>query len=302
MPGVYTIIVTYNGNRWIERCLRQLIASEHSSHIIVVDNASTDDTVEIVQRYQDHLELIRSSANLGFGGGNNLGIRHALEKEAKFLFLLNQDAYVEPNCIGNLVSALEAVPGYGILSPLQLDASGKALDPAFKKYLTSSAGETTANELLQQRTQSIIPVRFVNAAAWMIPADAIRKTGMFHPAFIHYGEDNHLCSRMQFHGFKTGITGCAAVIHDRGNEVKDALKQFIRQLRTVPLYTLLDIRKPFAIAWLLGYKKLNSIRKKTGQPANALVTGVYEEQRQWFRKNLQLAKQIRKETKEDAKL
>lgn len=300
MPAIYTIIVTYNGAPWIEKCLQHLLDSSTLTHIIIVDNASTDNTPDLIKKYEGKFDLIRSEKNLGFGGGNNIGIQHALKAGADFLFLLNQDAYVEKDCIGQLVKTLEQHKEYGIISPLQLDSSGEQLDNAFKKYMLASLPDDEIKKIIKERTIRIVPARFINAAAWMIPAHALRKTGLFHPAFIHYGEDNHYCSRMQYHGFKTGIDCEAAVIHDRGNDPKDEKKNLLRQMRTVPLYTLLDIRKNFFLAWLLGYKKLKRIKKKLGSDISEEAKEIYRQQKKWFKENLDEAKQIREETKQDA--
>lgn len=300
--AVYTIIVTYNGARWIDRCMQQLLESNMPTGIVVVDNASTDNTLDLLKKYEGRFELIRSQKNLGFGGGNNIGIQHALAAGADYIFLLNQDAYAEKDCIAQLVKSLEENNSYGIISPLQLDSSGEYLDTAFKKYMPASLPEDAIRKIIKERNSDIVPIRFVNAAAWMIPASALRKVGLFHPAFAHYGEDNHYCSRMQYHGFKTGIDCAAAVIHDRGNDPKDEKKHLLRQLRTVPLYTLLDIRKHFLLAWLLGYKKLKRIKKKLGGSISEEAKHVYREQKKWFRENIDQAKQIREETKKDARI
>lgn len=302
MSTVYTIIVTYNGAQWIERCMQQLLESSYSSHIIVVDNASTDNTLSVLKKFEGRFELILSEKNSGFGTGNNIGILHALKAKPDFIFLLNQDAYVEKDCIGLLVKSLEHNKEYGILSPLQLNSSGHQLDSAFKKYMLPSLSAVEIEKIVTERKCNIVPARFINAAAWMIPAVALRRAGLFHPAFIHYGEDNHYCSRMQYHGFKTGIDCEAAVIHDRGNEVSDNKKKLIRQLRTVPLYTLLDLRKNFFLAWLLGYKKLKRIKKKLGTDISEEGKSIYKEQKKWFKENLDQAKHIREETKKDARI
>ncbi len=302
MAKVFTIIVTYNGSRWIQKCLEHLYRSSMPTHVVLVDNCSTDDTVKIIEENfgDKSYMLFKTAKNFGFGGGNNIGIEYALKAGADHIFLLNQDAYVEPGCIEKLVQALEQHKDYGILSPLQLDSSGQQLDHAFKKYMLASVAEAEIKKIIKDRNCDIIPARFVNAAAWLIPVPALRKTGLFHPAFAHYGEDNHYCSRMQYHGYKTGIDCEAAVIHDRGNETKDEKKNLLRQLRTVPLYTLLDIRKNFFLAWLLGYKKLKRIKKKLGADLSEEEKELYRKQKKWFRENLDMAKQIREETKKDA--
>ncbi|RYY65756.1 MAG: glycosyltransferase, partial [Chitinophagaceae bacterium] len=122
MKKVFTIIVTYNGSRWIDRCMQHLLQSTHPTNIIIADNASTGDTLELLKKYAEHFTLIPLSKNLGFGGGNNAGILSALPHQPDYIFLLNQDAYVEKECIGQLVESLEQKADYGIVSPLQLDS------------------------------------------------------------------------------------------------------------------------------------------------------------------------------------
>jgi len=90
MARVATIIVTYNGSQWIRRCLEHLLHSSVASHIIILDNKSTDDTIEILKSFLENIELIKLSSNLGFGGANNIGIQRALELGYSHIFLLNQ--------------------------------------------------------------------------------------------------------------------------------------------------------------------------------------------------------------------
>lgn len=286
MALVTTIIVTFNGSRWIRRCLDALLKSERPVSIVVVDNASTDDTVQILQSYGDALHLILSKTNLGFGGGNNLGIRYALEKGSDYFFLLNQDAYVTPDCIGKLVDCLQMHPAIGILSPLQLAPNGNAPDHAFEKYMRKA----------KPLYPKVLSVRFVNAAAWMIPAKALQKAGLFHPVFAHYGEDNHYASRMQYHGLKICIDTQASVIHDREQSFSNERAHLLRQLRTVPLYTLLDLRKPFWIAKLLAKRKLNRIEQKL-KPFSKEEQVLFHQQAAWLSTRLQEAQAIRKATK-----
>ena len=95
MTRIATIIVTYNGSRWIKKCLEHLFLSSVSSDIILLDNKSTDDTLEIIRPFLPKIEFIQLSSNLGFGGANNIGIQKALDLGYSHIFLLNQDTYVK---------------------------------------------------------------------------------------------------------------------------------------------------------------------------------------------------------------
>ena len=102
-PRVLTVIVSYNFEPWIERCLSSIRDSDYPSDLVVIDNASTDRTVSIIAERYRWIRLVRSRKNLGFGQANNIGMRMALEEDYDYVFLVNQDAWIEANTVGTLV-------------------------------------------------------------------------------------------------------------------------------------------------------------------------------------------------------
>jgi GT2 family glycosyltransferase len=87
----------------------------------VVDNNSADDTVNFIKANYPEVTLLEQNKNLGFGKANNIGISLAMKNEADYVFLLNQDAWVQPDTIEKLVSAHQREPQFGILSPMHLN-------------------------------------------------------------------------------------------------------------------------------------------------------------------------------------
>jgi len=250
-PLIYTIIVTYNGERYIRKCLEQLTESSFPTQIIAVDNASADNTVNIILNEFPHVELVKNAENKGFGMANNIGMQLALQRNADYVFLLNQDAFVKKNTLQKIVMLSRKNHEYGIISPVQLNGDGTDLDERFKKYLGRFLGRADLLKTGRQEYSSteIIPVRFVNAAAWLMPSEIIRKIGMFHPLFFHYGEDNNYSARVQYHGYKVGIALNAFVVHDRPFNVNKQ-KELLRKIKTVVRYIATDPRKSFGAAWL----------------------------------------------------
>lgn len=303
MAQIFTIVVTYNGEEWIERCLSQLVNSSTPTKVIVIDNASDDRTAEIVESFGERIHSFkRNKENLGFGQANNLGIEDALHQGAEFVFLLNQDAYIFPEAIGLLVQALKENHDFGILSPLQFETRGKEIEPIFKNFLKNNFSDDTIDNFMRSQNDfdlaNPLPMRFVNAAAWMMSRECINRTGLFHPVFFHYGEDNHYASRAQYHKMKIGVLPSARVIHDCKKETRDSHKLLQRQMKNVPIYTLLDLRKPFVIAFLLGLQKWNRIQNKLKKYNDIHDLKIISDQRRWFFKDLKHAKQIRKKTKQ----
>jgi GT2 family glycosyltransferase len=220
---IITIIVTYNGSRYIRECLQCLRDSVDSTlnHTLLIDNDSKDDTRAIVSREFPEVELIESGANLGFGKANNIGLREALKRGAEYVFLLNQDAYVEPETIRRLYERAQALPEYGILSPMQLNGDGSAVDYTFNPYCVAAASRLVSDLVVRPTELDVVyPVYFTNAAAWFIPLAFLKTVGGFAPIYPHYGEDNDLINRCHFHGFKVGILPEISIRHDRPQQEK----------------------------------------------------------------------------------
>lgn len=264
MQKIITIIVTYNGEKWIRACIDCLEKSTLKTEILVIDNASSDNTVSIIKNEYPGVELVESTANLGFGMANNIGLEKAIARRADAVFLLNQDAYVEPATLEVSLALQNSYPVYGIVCPLQLNGNGDDIDHLFKRYIGRGRSPQFVKDVLLQKATipPVIDVRFANAAAWLISARCLHTVGLFHPIFPHYGEDNQYSSRAQYHGFKIGISTKTAVRHDREprNDQKEDI--ILRQINIVPLYILLDIRKPFWLTKILAAIKMSRFNKK----------------------------------------
>jgi GT2 family glycosyltransferase len=210
--NVTIIIVTYNGTPWLDACLQSCIGCP----IIIVDNASTDETVCFIEANYPDITLLKQKKNLGFGQANNLGIRYALNQGADHVFLLNQDAYLVNSVLDDLISFQKEQPEYGILSPIHMTGSQKKLDKNFSNYmLRDYNGKFYSDFVLKNDIAPVYQVPFVNAAAWLISRKCLETVGGFDPLFFHYGEDDNYCQRVIYHGFKIGVLPKTYIIHDR---------------------------------------------------------------------------------------
>ena len=96
-PRVSIVIVNYNGRQWLEACLSSVLESIYGNFgVVLVDNASSDESLQLVRERFPSVSVIASSENLGFAEGSNLGIRAALATPAEYVVLLNPDTIVEP--------------------------------------------------------------------------------------------------------------------------------------------------------------------------------------------------------------
>ena len=211
---VYAIIVTYNGDKWIEKCLGSLRDSTLPLSVLVIDNASTDKTVNIVKQQFPQFQLLETGANLGFGKANNIGLEIALKQHADFVFLLNQDAWVETNCLQTLINIHNSNKQFGILSPIHLSGDNLSLEYKFIEYIQPNVCPGFVSDFVVGKLATVYETTFVNAAAWLISKECLQTVGGFDPLFYHYGEDADFVERTRYFGFKTGVIPTATIWHD----------------------------------------------------------------------------------------
>lgn len=224
---ILSIVVTYNGKKWIDKCLRSQISSTLPMHILIVDNGSTDDTPGIIRKNYPQVEVIEIGENLGFGKANNIGLKKALAENFDYVFLLNQDAWVEYNTVENMVSIHLENRKFGILCPIQLNGDGSSIDLMFHQYTLAVTRGLIKDALFNEDVKDIYPVSFANAACWLIPKNTLTCVGGFDPIFNHYGEDDDYVNRMVSKGYLVGICPSEKVYHDREYRVSSSSQEKI---------------------------------------------------------------------------
>ncbi len=227
MKKIFAIIVIYNGmrNSWIKKCFDSIINSTIPVHIIAIDNNSYDSSVEFINENYPTICLIENKENKGFGGANNQGIEFALHKGAEYVFLLNQDAWVAPNTIEDLMRISTNNPDYGIVSPIHLNGNGSSLDYNFSNYITPNNCRSLYSDFVLNKIQNkIYESNFICAAAWLVTKSCLEKVGGFNPTFFHYAEDDNYVHRLKYKGLKIGVFPLTYIYHDR--EERDNSKYF----------------------------------------------------------------------------
>lgn len=240
------VIVTFNGMTWIEKCLKSCDGYE----IIVVDNASTDDTVKFITQNFSQVKVLAQAENLGFGKANNLGISYALNQGADAVLLLNQDAYILHDTVEKLYFISQKYPEYGLLSPVHFNWEGDNLEFYFNKFLTKN--ETVLYDGFTKGIfEEVYTVHFVNAAAWYIPKSTLMTIGGFDPIFHHYGEDNNYCQRLSYHNIPVGVVTDSRIFHDgkkrqRPRNYRFGDKYYLNEMK-IFLVEYADINKNYSM-------------------------------------------------------
>lgn len=213
MRKVSIIIVTWKGMKWIEKCLNSVRLSNYPATVFLIDNNSPDETPDFIEQNFPEVKITRSTQNLGFGKANNLAIKQALSDGYDYFFLLNQDAYLHPDTIENLIKVAENEE-YGIISPIHLNGDGSKVDFYFRDFVLGKCPDFI-NQSVTGGNRTIFKSEFIPAAGWFLPRKTIEELGGFDSLFYHYGEDDNFCQRCLYHQRKIVFTTNAFIRHDR---------------------------------------------------------------------------------------
>jgi GT2 family glycosyltransferase len=212
--SVWIVIVTFNAEKWIEACLNSIVNSTVGLNAVIIDNASSDHTVQLVINNFPQFKLIQQLSNHGFGYSNNIGISYGLKQGAEYIALLNQDAKLHINTIELLISYSKKYPEYGILSPMLYSYDGNLLDNYMLKWIFCDNIEF-ASELFFKREKDVYDVNLMPGAMWLMRREALETAGGFDPVFFMYGEDDDLWRRMKLRGWKAGFFSKTFAYHNQ---------------------------------------------------------------------------------------
>lgn len=224
MPLIYIILVNYNGYKDTIECVYSLKKINYSNYkIIIVDNASSDNSVEILKKKLNNCKIIESKKNLGFAGGNNLGIKYALDNQADYVLLLNNDTLVEYDFLDNLVKCAKSDKNIGIVG-------GKIYyyyNPRLIWYaggkLNSYTGRTKhigVDEIDNGQYDVIAKTQYVTGCMMLVSRRAIELAGLMDEKYFLYYEETDWNIKIRSKGFKIVYTPYAKIYHKVSSSTK----------------------------------------------------------------------------------
>lgn len=236
---VSVIIVNYNAAKLIGACLDSVLSQRGVSYeIILVDNASTDDSLAVLSPYQSHICLIKSPKNIGFGRGNNLGLAEA---KGEYCFFLNPDAiFTTPNNLAQMCFYMREHPTVGLSGTRIVDTADKD-QHALPRVRYPGQQYTSLNF-------SALPgkIAWVVGASMMVSQKAYQATQGFHPDFFLYGEETEWCFRLRQAGFEIGYNAEVTVQHIGGQSSTHLTAYATWQRKQRGLYTFFRLSYPQA--------------------------------------------------------
>ncbi len=224
-PRVSIIVLNWNGVRDTIECLESLQRITYPDYeVIVVDNGSDGDDAEVLEeRFGDYIHLIRNDRNLGFAGGNNVGMRYAMKSGAQYVLLLNNDTVVDADFLTHLVEQSELDDRIGIVGPkiYYHDFKGRS------DIIWSAGGRIQwwrlqiyrhigLNDEDLPRYRNTVSVDWVTGAALMIKRCVIERLSFLNPRYFFRMEDVEYCIRARKEDYRVVYVPAAMVWHKVG--------------------------------------------------------------------------------------
>ena len=219
-PSVFVCILNWNGLAETLTCLASVFRLDYPNYkVVVVDNGSTDNSPSTLRGLGSRIELIEHRENLGFTGGSNAGMRHALANGAEYVWLLNNDTEISPNTLSLLIAYADAHPDVGLLSPIITDRpTGTDRFAVARIDLATGKTEETADVGKAKVMEKQYPLQImVKGTALLVRRQLIEAIGFLDDRFFAYCEDNDYCVRSAAAGFRAACVPDARVYHDEGN-------------------------------------------------------------------------------------
>ncbi|AAK81009.1 hypothetical protein BJV85_000828 [Clostridium acetobutylicum] len=218
MKSIYIILVNYNNFQDTIECVKSLrkIKNYHNYKVIIVDNDSKNDSVSKIKSFLQDCLLIESKKNLGFAGGNNLGIKYAMKHNADYVLLLNNDTVVENDFLDKLLEVHENYGNVGIVG-------GKIYYYYDKNRIWYAGGKINkftgktkhigVNEIDEGQYNNISITGYVTGCMMLISKGAIEKCGVMDEKYFLYYEETDWNVRIKNAGFKIMYTPLSKIYH-----------------------------------------------------------------------------------------
>lgn len=251
-PLVSIIILTYGkGLPHIKKCLNSLQKISYKNHeVIIVDNASIDETISYTESQFPKIKLIKNKKNLGFCRANNQAVKKA---HGKYILLLNNDTQVSPNFLEPLVEDLERDRSIGVVQPKIRQLAKKSKLDACASYLTNTGflyHYGYSQKESSKKYNNRLFIYSAKGACLLTRKKIIDKIGLFDNDYFAYFEDTDFCHRVWLYGYKVMYEPTAEVFHLGDREIsaflqfssyKNRIATYIKNFAGKTLFLILPI-------------------------------------------------------------
>lgn len=257
-PKVFIIVLNYNGKDCLKKTLNSVFQINYPNfEVVLVDNNSTDGSLEMARSVFPKMNFIKNSQNVGFSAGNNVGIGYALERRADFVLLLNYDVQVRSDFLLHLMETMESDKKNGIGSPIIFkDGTNNIWFSGGKiKWLQMKAIHETKNQ-----EKDYYGSNYISGCAMIIRKEVFKKIGMLDENFFLYWEDADFSVRAKKAGFRLVVSVKSKIYHaEKSQENKD------KKIYWLVISGLIFFKKNtplFLRPWNIFYLAIRKIKNK----------------------------------------
>lgn len=213
-PLVYIIIVNWNKPDDTCDCLETVLGLEYPNYkTIVVDNGSTDDSVSIIRKKFSNITMVVNDNNIGYTGGNNIGIDIALENNADYVWILNNDTIIAKDSLTLLVDKLEKDDKYGLASPLIYYYGDNSVQFCGSYLDAKSNTIVKIDDINDYKLLKNVYTIILWGTALLIKVSVIKNIGKLNNKYFAYHEDCEYCIRAERAGYKAFVVPKALIYH-----------------------------------------------------------------------------------------
>ena len=215
-PKIAIIVINWNGRDDTLECLASVRQVDYPHfEVIVVDNGSSDNSVEAIRNAFPEVTVIETRENLGFAGGNNVGMRHALKNRSEYIFLLNNDTVVDSQILKSFIRSSRLLPRDAILSAkIYYYSNPDKIWYAGAKWVGSSFIHVGLGSYDDGHTfDSIAETDYACGCALFVCTELVKKIGLLDERFFLTFEETDFCYRARGEGFKSYVVPEAKVWH-----------------------------------------------------------------------------------------
>lgn len=255
-PLVVIVVLAYNCAAKVKRCLASLTKLRYPKYqVVVVDNASTDEIESLVAIEYPQVTFIQTGSNLGYTGGNNCGIKYALEQQADYILILNPDTVViNPDFVASLTAYCESHSEVGVVGPrVYLRFCGNVQNtvlyaPGFWRNLWNWFAYRIAPAKFLKSQDSVVDAQVLNGVCVLLRVTCLRAVGLFDEAIFMYIEDADFDYRARQAGWKVQYIPIDSIVHEQQTNGYHMTSLVSFLLRRNSVYYLCKIGKRFE-AW-----------------------------------------------------
>jgi len=257
-PKVSIIVLNYNGKNCIEKTLKSVYRVNYPDfNVVLVDNNSTDGSLEFIRRNFPKIGIIKNDQNLGFSAGNNIGIKYALERGADYILLLNYDTEVKSNFLLHLIKTMQSDKKNGIGSPVIF--KGKNKDIWFSGGKIGWIKMKTFHQT-KKIVKDYFNSDYISGCSMIIKKDVFEKIGLLDEDFFLYWEDADFSLRTKKAGFKLVVSAKSEVFH-----MEKSQERMEKKIYWLVISGLIFFKKNtplFLKPWILFYMLIRKIKNK----------------------------------------